>query len=488
MKLLKSKKEYIFFLCVVIACVFPLVVMEFSTDTYHFALVSLADGLGAGMKYNGRFITSLSAYALDAVGFGIVGYYYFSLICAVLCLSLAIYHIYIILKGKMRGCVAAFLSFVTVFNPLTIEFFLFIEKGAFAFAILMSVLSAKSFVCFLKGDKKRIIFSYIYLTFGACTYQLLSAAFVTLALVFIVIYSRSIKDFVINNLLAVTVYGFANCVDFVLLKIFNPSNVRMSGEINLSNILKYYFITEREWVIFIYIALFAVVFCAFGFLGKRRFGSYFAKGSVVEFGKYFYIFTGTALAAAVPFIFVNPVEVWMMFRTTYALGVLPGAIAIKIFYKPDGVCEKESSLFEKKKRRGSIIMLTIIFVELVFFHTMIFSRLKNNFEDERLCEQIGLIIRDYEVDTGERIKYISIYYDAKITQRNDGVLMIGDCNVRAFSRTWSDVNHMSYLLGRSFVRIENNPEYTRRFSSLDWNDFSKDQLIFEGNTLHLCVY
>ena len=283
-------------------------------------------------------------------------------------------------------------------------------------------------------------------------------------------------------------YGFANLVDLLLLKIFNPSNIRMSEKLNLSNIHKYYFITERDWVIFVYIAVFVAVLCAFGYFGKRKYGSYFAKESMVCFGKYFYIFAGTSLAAAVPFIFVNPVEVWMMFRTTYSLGVLLGAIPISILYKVGGVYEKEAPPFDKSVRCGSIVMIAILAVELIFFHTMIFSRIKNNVEDEKLCEEIGMIIDEYERETGERILYVSIYYDQSITLRNKGVLMIGDCNVRAFSKTWSDVNHMNCLLGGRFTKVENNEEYAKEFSSRDWTSFDREQMMFDGQTLHLCVY
>ena len=131
----------------------------------------------------------------------------------------------------------------------------------------------------------------------------------------------------------------------------------------------------------------------------------------------------------------------------------------------------------------------MIFVaELIFCQTVVIGRLVNNRTDERLCEQIAEMIENYEDGSGEQIKQICIYYDSAITKRNPGVLKIGDSNVRAFSKTWSDVEHMNVILGRDFAECAQNPEYAAYFASQNWDAFSGDQLIFDGETLHLCVY
>ena len=488
-KFIIDKKMLFASMLFVLGCVFPLFIMEYSTDSYHFALYSIDTTIGQAMLNNGRFVPGLVIKLLSKMGFGIVGLYYFSLILAIFTLSLAIYELYKLLRGHMWKYGAYFLAIVTVFNPFTIEFFLFIEKGFFCFAILMTVLSAKFFIRYLRGEKRVfLIFSYACLPLGVLTYQLISVAFITISAVFIVIYSRSIKGFIAHNAIAGSIFAFAYGIGFVALKCYNANNVRMSGGIKLTNILKYYFITERWWVILIYLALLIIVFSLFCLYGKIKYENAFDGTVMLTFAKCVYVFVLTTLCAALPFIFVNPAETWLTMRTAYALGVLPGSLAIWMFYKKHRIREKRVRPFHAMVRKKSIPMLIAIIVEIIFFHTMIGSRLVNNKRDADLCYEIGAIIEEYESETGITVEKINIYYDSKIKQRNKGVLMIGDCNVRAFSRHWSDVSHMNHLLDRSFKRGKST-KYSEYFASKDFDSFNKDeQMIFEGNTLHLCVY
>ena len=473
----------------VLGCVFPLFIMEYSTDTYHLALSDIGKSIGDGMLSNGRFVTGMAAKILSALGFGIKGFYYFSLILAIFCMGSAIYELYKLLRSHMWRYGAFFLAIFTVCNPTTVEYFLFIEKGFFCFAILMAVLSAKFFIRYLRGEKRVfLIFSYVCLPFSALTYQLITSAFVTLAIVFIVIYSKSIKGFIANSAIAASIFGYAYGIAFLALKIYNADNYRMTGEIKLSNMLKYFLITERWWVILIYLALALAVIAGFCIYSKKAYGRYFDETVMLNLLRLALILIAAGVAASVPFIFVKPEETWLCFRTAYALSVLPGALGIWRFYKKPRVREKRVGPFHVLVRWKTIIMLSVISVTVIFYHTMIGSRLVNNVRDEALCREIGAIIAEYENETGITVKKINIYYDSKITQRNSGVLMIGDCNVRAFTRHWSDVSHMNLILERSFARGK-SAKYSKYFASKDFNEFDRDeQMIFEGDTLHFCVY
>ena len=124
-----------------------------------------------------------------------------------------------------------------------------------------------------------------------------------------------------------------------------------------------------------------------------------------------------------------------------------------------------------------------------FFELVIWGRLINNHADEALCERIGQAISAYEEAEGIEVLYVSISHDAKLTKCNPWVLAIGDSNVRAFSKEWSDVTHLNVLLGRNFQKVAVSPSvYNEHFAERDWTKFQDEQLVFEGQTLHICVY
>ena len=67
---------YAFAFAIVIICAFPLFKMEYSTDTYHFALQSNLGGITGAMIYNGRLLIFLAARLFELMGVKITGFYY----------------------------------------------------------------------------------------------------------------------------------------------------------------------------------------------------------------------------------------------------------------------------------------------------------------------------------------------------------------------------------------------------------------------------
>ena len=134
MKLLKSKKEYGIILLFLLLLVFPLFKMEYATDTYTIQQVGLK-AFGDSMVSNGRIVIAIFFYLFDKLSIGVTGFYYASFILSIICMSIAIYRMYKIVEGRMGYLLSLFVAVLVVLNPLTVEYFLFIEKGFFAFAI-----------------------------------------------------------------------------------------------------------------------------------------------------------------------------------------------------------------------------------------------------------------------------------------------------------------------------------------------------------------
>ena len=486
---LKSRKDYFIILGLVLLCVFPLFKMEYATDTYTAYSIGLG-GVAKTMFLNGRYITGLLALALHNMKATIEIYYYISFVLSFICMSIAIYALFTVLRDHMSRRLSFFIAFISIFNVCAIEYFLFIEKGAFCFSILMATLAVKYFVLFLQGNKNYLFLAFPCLILSAITYQIIPGVFVTLSLPFIIKYSKSLKAFLLNNLFAVLIYGSGTGIDYLIVKL-TQDNHRVGSGMHLSNIWKFYsFCTYHFAFIFLYIGIIAISLGIFALVNKKRTGKYLTKESLLIYAKYFYIVLGVMAVTVIPFVFTDPAEVWIMFRVTYPFGALPGAILIMKNYKEEYTAE--ATKIKAKKKVSTILLASFFAVHLVFFHTMVFSRLINNEADYEQFEYIYNEITEYERESGKRVSKIVIYYDKELTHANPHTIVIGDCNVRALSRHWSDVNMINALSGRWFNRSyddkDKNPQYKAYFESQNWSALADEQFIFDGTTLHLCVY
>lgn len=482
----KFKKSKIFpyalsFILVLI-CAYPLFKLEYSTDTYHFALHNGLGGVTGAMIYNGRLLIYAFARLFELMGANITGFYYISFIMALIFLSISIALLYGILKDHMSNLFAFLLSALTILNPMCIEYFLFIEKGFFALGIFVSVLCAKCFILFLQGKRIYLLFSFPLLAICAFTYQPLCALFASLALPFILIYSKGLKKTIINTLIAISVYGFGTFCNFIVMKSFDMT-LRMESGINLRNIYKLLtFGLNFAPLLLVYAFVFAVLISCILLYYKKTTSRAFTKDALISILKYSFLIVGTLCAISAPCVFSLPEHVWFTLRYAYAVGTLIGTIPILYTYK--------ISYTEEKSRPTWLISLIacLLAITIMLCHAFFFSRHITNDKDRQDALIIGELISEYENETGNKITKISIYFDSSVKSGFDGTIYIPSCNVRALTRSWCDVSHLSLILDRQFEKIENKSNYCEYFKSQNFNNISKSNMIFENNELHLCVY
>ena len=59
---------------------------------------------------------------------------------------------------------------------------------------------------------------------------------------------------------------------------------------------------------------------------------------------------------------------------------------------------------------------------------------------------------------------------------------------KAMSEEWSDVNSLNYYLDTHYIKIDSQNEYKKYFGQFNWDTYCDDELVFKGDTLHLCIY
>jgi len=489
---IEKAKRFGFIFLIVLLFFCPFCRMEYATDTYTIVTVGLR-AFGDSMVQNGRLITAASFYILDALSLDVGGYYYVSLVFLVLFASIAVFQMTGLLRRFVAPAVALSLGFLTVLNPLCAEYLLFIEKGYFMLALCMSVLALRFFVNFLNGKKWNLALAFLCVAISAFTYQTLPGVFAVLVVPFALLCSKSLAGLIGNIAIGASVYGAGTLLNFLFVKLIGGS-IRVGSGIHLGNLYRAFFFGGPAISIPVYLAVLSLLFFLCRARMKHAGPNVADRATLILFGKCVLTLSSALFVTFFPFLFVNPAEVWFPFRILFPLGTLLVSITLLLICEGQTFASEELAQHETRKeikipRALFTYLLVVLVLTGLFVETAIISRLRNNAIDEALCAEIGTRIEAYEAQTGVEITAICIYHDQNITEYSRGILGWGDCNIRAFSKDWSDVNHMNVLLGRSFARHGGDPAiFDAHFANRNWDGFHEDQLVFAGDTLHLCVY
>ena len=151
-------------------------------------------------------------------------------------------------------------------------------------------------------------------------------------------------------------------------------------------------------------------------------------------------------------------------------------------------------LFENKKEIIYFFLIAgLIFALSVGLKYYNFTKIeidhyKLNAIDKEISLSIEEKIKKYEKESGNTISKISIYKDKNLTYSYKGLFVSGDINVRAYSSDWATKAIVVYYTKRNLQVIENDLNIKESFKEKDWNYFDCEQLIFNGDTLHICCY
>lgn len=131
----------------------------------------------------------------------------------------------------------------------------------------------------------------------------------------------------------------------------------------------------------------------------------------------------------------------------------------------------------------------LVLAQAVGFNRVYLSKYACNYADQLRSLQAGQMIAEYEQSTGNVITKVAFYRDANPTyQQYPGLYHNGDMVVSSYCETWSDLVALNYYLGTDYERGEEDPDYAAMFASQDWDQYSNEQVILDGDTMHYCVY
>lgn len=469
--------------------------IEYATDTYQVFRFSRQQ-IFIQFAMSGRFLTAIVESIVKLINLPDGAMYIGSYLLALICMVLSQYKIFKIIENDVKSNILKILiPTLIIINAFSIELFLFIEKGIMIFGILMCTYASENVIKFFEINKnnnitknmnqiegkKYLLYATIIMFIANCSYQGVVGVFVAIALVYIVKYSKDIKQFIINNVIVGGIYGISAIIDYIIVKKFFAGS-RVNGKIIFPESLEKIYYNSIDMIKFTYNLLpkylfFLAIVFTFGILcckivkEKRKF---------LEVLKFLYLIVGVIFIAILPQLMQATSEIWFVPRSTYTFASLYGILVLYL------------CINYEIKNIDKILIILVSFIIIVFqmqkFIQIEKDRYILNEKDYEVTSQIIDRIYQYELQTGNTITQIAIYVDSSPTYTYDGIFAIGDINVKAYANDWSTIAILNYYLERDLIQIEGEKSIDKEFQKKNWNEFNEEQIILKDDILILCKY
>lgn len=338
---------------------------------------------------------------------------------------------------------------------------------------------------FLEGNKKGLLLAIIFMIISNCCYQGTVGLFVAILLIYIIKYSKNVKDFLKNNIIVALCYGIPAIINFLILKVI-LTNSRVSGNIILSESITkiaqgmklLLFNTYGLLPKYFFVAVISIllVFISYKSITQKcnlKEKILFILGGV-------YITIGSLVVTVAPQILQDTNSIWFVARSSYPMASILGILLLYIFM----------NFNIKKSEKYIIIMMSVIFLIIQFISFMRYSidNYIGNYIDKTITLNINSLIEEYEESTGETIDSISIYRDSAMQYAYPGLKSSGDINIKAYSADWCIPGILKLYTNKDFKVVENRQDLKEKFSQKNWDYFDKEQVVFEHNIMHICIF
>jgi hypothetical protein len=150
--------------------------------------------------------------------------------------------------------------------------------------------------------------------------------------------------------------------------------------------------------------------------------------------------------------------------------------------------EEQKEIFQNAVKGVAFLLIAVICVsEYVVFQKCFLERYRCNQADLYLCNIIGEKIKEYEEETGNTVDTLCYYSDMARSWQETGYDKT-ETSIRAQATGWSRTYSINYYLGTDYKEGEPDAELLEYYKNINWDTYADDQLLFEGNTLHICIY
>ena len=460
--------------------------LQYAPDTYSVFTNDLMHSVKHFLSC-GRVVTAIATYiVMGILKLSNEWTYILSYVFAMICMITALYRLNKLIQKDIKNhIVSAIIATLMLINPFSLELFLYIEKGIMVLSVLLCVVAVEQMDKFFQGKKKSIIWAGILMIIANCCYQGTVGLFVAISLIYIIKYSKNIKEFIVNNVIVALTYGIPALLNFLLVR-FCFTNTRVNGEMIFSESFAKVMDGTRRMLVDSYDLLPKYLFLAIGIilLGiiiyKAIRENISIKEKTLKILGALYLIAGTLFATVVPQMLQDTNSIWFVARSSYPMAAIIGILGLYLFSKFD--------IKEVVKDIVICILIVFLLVQYVYFMDYTRDNYIGNYMDKQITLEINQKILNYEEKTGNTVDTIAIYRDKTPQYVYPELRASGDINIKAYSADWCVSRILKLYTGREFNIIEGNQEIKEQFEQKSWDHFSEEQIIFENNVMHLCVF
>ena len=136
----------------------------------------------------------------------------------------------------------------------------------------------------------------------------------------------------------------------------------------------------------------------------------------------------------------------------------------------------------------SIITITLFVINSIYFIRSSSENIATGYIDRNIAKSIIYNIEKYEKENDIKLKKIVVGYDTNPIYYYEGQIMLRSTNGRGLATNFTVAPLIEYYRGEKYDWYVSQEEIDERFLEKNWDAYSEEQLVFEGDTLYLCVY
>ena len=470
--------------------------MHYSSDTYVLFDLGYMEYPSKYFLLDGRLISALVCYIGGILNIPIPTYIVGMDFIGIIFIGISIYLISKILeeiinpKSNISKIMLIASSFILILNQFTLEYLLFPESAVMCLGVLLNVIAIKIMV---KNPKHKYIKIFITLLIATICYQGLLNMFPVLAIMVYIVkqivdkreYKIKEKEFFIEMIklavIVIVVLGTSMVVINIGKDLLNSHQDRMMHLVDFEAVMlrgetvaeymdelwnKCMHMLPNNTYNIVLIA--SIIMLLMLKTKKEIFMQYLLL-----------LFVSFAICIVPMFIF----NTGICGRVNQPLMMIWGASLIILL--------AQSSIITKGKRTKLLYTLISIsfIINTIFLMQNITEHIASNRVEENMGKTIKYALERYEEETGNKVTKFSYAYDTKPQQYAVGIKPIGSLTERKLACSWSIIQAMNYYCEREFEVVRMPIEiYSEKVGLKDYEEFSEEQLIFDGDTLYLVVY
>lgn len=491
-KLKKHQKQFIIFGIILLLCIIicsPMLQFHIASDTYNLMDLGYFEYPSQYFLKDARVVSTLVMYIAGFLHLPFEIFIVLMEILAVIIASFSIYYIYktvdekLKLNNTLKTALVIMAGFILIFNCMSLEYLLYAECSVMCLSVFLSIMAARTFT---SNDRYKNIKSIILVIIATFCYQGAVNIFLPLTILFLFIdkNKKTIKEIIRQILLSCVIIVISYLINVLSIYIINAllrgAQTRIAGGVfnNLQNaglLLSYvlnrtlltYFNLWPKGIILIFIAISIVLILA----SKNK-----GKNILI----YFIILIFALGICIVPVFFMSSPS--MEPRMAMSVGAIIGMSFIYLLS-----IEYEKKVFE-------YIISTVIVVFFVFNAVntiqIYLTHIAGNKIDANMGMTIKYRIEEYEKESGNTVNKVAYYRDANHRDYHYGWnKKFSSFGQRAFDNYYCIIEALNYYCGRDFERANMTEKiYNTYFAGKDWNAYSDEQIVFEGDTMYICTY